>query len=477
MSRLRQELRDRDRCALVADRASRWNRGHHGADPACRSKKLSGARSRAPCGAPRCVENSNFPCPRRPSCGSDRRTTRLGLSTDDSSRFSGFHSAHVLIVIDEAPGVRPEVYEAIEGIRGAARCGCSRSEIRPWPAAPSDDAFTSARDLWRTFTINAFDTPNLHGLPLEALRHLPQGLPENVPIFAYRPRPYLATRRWVYEKLWESGEDSPFWQSRVLGSFPEQAENSLIPLIWLEAARSPKVLPDDEAQPYAGIDVAEAGGDETVCVVRTRAGRIIALRSWHGNSRGPVLAFLREFQGRLTEINYDRAWVGAYFADDFESFGFMNINGINVGEASHFPDRYRNLKAQLYWSLRERFQNGEVSGLNDDICISQLTSIRYEINPPGKSSLSPRKKLASAASSLRIVPRRSCWPTREPYPGIIGYYRQLVEHKAAVEAALKRGEQPPEPPRHNRLIDRYWASRAKWDAIREAREQVRDEEE
>jgi phage terminase large subunit len=418
-----------------------------------------------------------FPVPTQTELRLGPQNYALGLSTDDSSRFSGFHSAHVLIVIDEAPGVRPEVYEAIEGIRAGGQVRVLALGNPTVASGPFYDAFTSARDLWRTFTINAFDTPNLHGLPLEALRNLPQGLPENDPIFAYRPRPYLATRRWVYEKLWESGEDSPFWQSRVLGSFPEQAENSLIPLIWLEAARSPKVLPDDEAQLYAGIDVAEAGGDETVCVVRTRAGRIIALRSWHGNSRGPVLAFLREFKGRLTEINYDRAGVGAYFADDFESFGFMNINGINVGEASQFPDRYRNLKAQLYWSLRERFQNGEVSGLNDDICISQLTSIRYEINPPGQVQLESKEearkrgvKSPDRAEAVMLAYARA-------EPGIIGYYRQLVEHKAAVEAALERGEQPPEPPRHNRLIDRYWASRAKWDAIREAREQVRDEEE
>jgi hypothetical protein len=58
----------------------------------------------------------------------------------------------------------------------------------------------------------------------------------------------------------------------VLRSFPEQAEDSLISLKWLEVARPPKVLPNDEAELYAGIDVAEAGGDETVCAVRTRAG-------------------------------------------------------------------------------------------------------------------------------------------------------------------------------------------------------------
>jgi phage terminase large subunit len=191
------------------------------------------------------------------------------------------------------------------------------------------------------------------------------------------------------------------------GSFPEQAVDSLISLKWLEAARRPKVLPNDEAQLYAGIDVAEAGGDdETVCAVRTRSGRIVAMQSWHGNSRGPVIAFLRTFKDRLVEINFDRAGVGAYFATDFESFGFININGINVGEATDFPDRYRNLKAQLYWSLRERFQNGEVSGLDDEVSVTQLASVRYEINPRGQSRSSPKKKPASAASGLLIARRR-----------------------------------------------------------------------
>jgi len=88
-----------------------------------------------------------------------------------------------------------------------------------------------------------YETPNLEGLPLENLRLLPKGLSENYPTFKYRPRSYLVTRRWVYEKLWEWCEESPLWQSRVLGSFPEQAEDSLISLKWLEAARDPIEVP------------------------------------------------------------------------------------------------------------------------------------------------------------------------------------------------------------------------------------------
>jgi hypothetical protein len=65
-------------------------------------------------------------------------------------------------------------------------------------------------------------------------------LPASDPVFAYNPRPYLVTRRWVYEHYHEWGEDSPRWESRVRGEFPSQAEDALISLKWIEAASERK---------------------------------------------------------------------------------------------------------------------------------------------------------------------------------------------------------------------------------------------
>jgi hypothetical protein len=167
-----------------------------------------------------------------------------------------------------------------------------------------------------------------------------------------------------------------------------------------------------------------------VCVVRTRAGRIIAMESWHGNSRGPVLAFLRPFKGRLEEINYDRAGVGAYFGDDFESLGFIDINGVNVGAASEHPDRYRNLKAELYWSLRERFQEGGVSGLDDDVCISQLASIRYEINPRGQVQIESKEDARKRGVKSPDRAEAVMLAFADLNPGMLRYYRNLAEARS-----------------------------------------------
>jgi hypothetical protein len=213
----------------------------------------------------------------------------------------------------------------------------------------------------------------------------------------------------------------------VLGSFPEHSPDSLLSLRCLELAWEPKLKTDDEKELYVGIDVAEGGTDETVCVVRTKGGRIVETKAWRGHSRGPVLNFLRKFDGRVVQINYDKAGVGAYFADDFEDFGFIEINGINVGEASKFPDRFRNLKAELYWALREQFVKGRVSALQDELTISQLASIRYQINARGQVEIEskPARRQRGAQSPDRAEALMLAFA--DCTPGIIAYYKGLSE--------------------------------------------------
>ncbi|HSR09308.1 MAG TPA: hypothetical protein VLM42_19405 [Bryobacteraceae bacterium] len=150
----------------------------------------------------------------------------IGLSTDQCERFQGFHG-DILIIIDEAPGVRPQIYEAIEGIRAGGYVRVLALGNPTISSGPFYDAFTANREGWNLITISAFDTPNLQGLTLEKLLLLPDKELDNNPV------PYLTTRRWVREKYSEWGPGHPLWDSRVLGNFPEQAEDALISLSWL----------------------------------------------------------------------------------------------------------------------------------------------------------------------------------------------------------------------------------------------------
>src|SRR6266849_5891755 len=191
----------------------------------------------------------------------------IGLSTNEAVRFQGFHGEHVLIIADEAPGLRADMWEAIEGARAGGEVHIVALGNPTSTGGVFYDAFTAHRTGWKTFTIDAFRTPNLAGFTLEQLRALPPDLSDDAEIFQYRPRPYLVTRRWVYERFWEWGERSPHWEARVRGEFPTQAEDALISLAWLSAAQQREAI-DNGGPVRAGIDVAEAGEAETVLAIR-----------------------------------------------------------------------------------------------------------------------------------------------------------------------------------------------------------------
>ncbi len=321
----------------------------------------------------------------------------LGRSTDKGVNFQGFHArkdGFMLIVLDEAPGVPPSVYDAIEGVRAGGDVRVLALGNPDVPSGPFYDAFTVERSGWQTFTIDAFTSPNFEDeehpgqfLTLEDLLSLPEHRID------YAPRPYLITRRFVLEKYDEWGLNSPLWASKVRGQFPEQAADSLIWLEWLEQAK--RQLEGNQDDPWeAGIDVAGPGKDETVLVIRQ--GPVIeSLHSWaDADPRAVVLQALAEYP-QLSRIKVDCVGQGYYFARHLEDHGWRGrVVDVNVGLPSHQPEHYANLKAELYWGLRGRFQTGQVGWLTDTTAISQLAGLKYAANARGQIEIE-RKEVAA----------------------------------------------------------------------------------
>jgi hypothetical protein len=210
------------------------------------------------------------------------------MSTADSGRLQGQHSARLLVIIDETPAIDPDFWPSIEGTLSS---GDSRLLILGNPTVvggPFYDAFGRNRSSWTTFSISAFDTPNLAGLTVDSLLALPDAeLDDN-------PYPFLTTRRWVRQRHgeWFNGgiENSPLWASRVLGEFPTESTNALFPLSALEAARRPAVDPGRDV--VVGVDVAGPGKDRTVAIAVPSSmsapgpSRMRADRSWNSAGGG-----------------------------------------------------------------------------------------------------------------------------------------------------------------------------------------------
>lgn len=326
----------------------------------------------------------------------------LGLSTNEGVRFQGWHG-RILVVLDEAPGVLPEIWEAIEGIRAGGYVHVLALGQPALLGGPFYDAFHGQRANWRTITISAFDTPNLAGLCLDTGEHrfgspdpaAPNLLAMSAAELAANPRPYLTTRSWVREKWEEWGASrSPLWDIKVMGQFPAQSEDALIALAWLDAAKPLK--PGHERERLrAGVDVAGPGESETVVSVRQGPNRI-ALRAFtHSDARGPVLEFLGPFKDRMEQVNVDSIGQGHYFGLHLKDHGFT-VRPINVAETIGIDTRrFKNQKSAYYWALRERAQRGDLGGITDAIEQAQLLSVRYEHTAQGTILIVPKEKMVA----------------------------------------------------------------------------------
>jgi hypothetical protein len=291
----------------------------------------------------------------------------LGVSTDEPERFQGFHAKYLLIVIDEAPGVSHDIYESCISLMTGSN---SKMLVIGNPLSPSGwfyEAFKS--ELWNKIHISCFDCPNV----VEQLRSSggtdshpphPRILKSSVPL----PYPRLVTLDWIEDRKREWGEDSPIYQSRVLGEFPREGEDTLIPLAWLDREgtrdRGQRVGKDGTApnpdsrslSPLAmGVDVARYGSDETVFLVRDGR-RVLDVASTRGKSTmetcGRIIRIAERCAIRPEDIRVDDAGVGGGVVDRLREQG-RNVVAVNFASAASDQHHFLNLRAELFWRLRE----------------------------------------------------------------------------------------------------------------------------
>lgn len=288
----------------------------------------------------------------------------------DAEAFQGIHAAYVLVVIDEASGVPKVIWDAAETI-------ITSKESRMLAIGNPDDptgAFADSHappSTWNKIHISAFDTPNFTKEPVSEIARIS-----------------LLDPDWVEDKKKKWGEESPLYVSKVLGDFPEDASDTLIPISWLEMARSQYLMPEEET--ILGVDVARSGKDETVIVKRNGpVVRIISTVSQQDTmtTTGKIIQEMYRFTA--IEVKVDEVGVGGGVVDRLKELEHP-VLPLNAGGAASDPKRFLNARAEWYWHLRELFEPDERTGLpnididDDPTLFEQLASIRYEVKSNGK---------------------------------------------------------------------------------------------
>jgi len=297
----------------------------------------------------------------------------LGMSTDDPTRFQGFHAAHVLVIFDEAAGVDKGVWDAAEGQMAGEHCRWLAIGNPIEPSGPFYNACKS--ESW---------TPNVKSGKLVC--------------------PNLVTRRWVEDRRREWGEGSPLFESRVLGQFPTASEHALIPLTWvLEAqkrsssVRLEKPVPLNER--LIGVDVARSGADATVFLLR-EVNRVTDVEE-HRNlavteTAGRLILFAERHSVPWNQVFVDVIGIGAGVVDLLAEKG-RHVWPVNFGAAAQDPARYANVRAECYWLLRESVR----PDVPQSLCIpgtfgrlsAELASVDWSVTSGGKILLEPKDKV------------------------------------------------------------------------------------
>jgi hypothetical protein len=287
----------------------------------------------------------------------------FGAATDDPDKFQGVHAeGGVLVIIDEAGGVAPNIWAAVEGNMTNPE-NCRLLAI----GNPTDRSTQFYREFTtpgtHCITISAMDTPNFQSTDIT--------------------HPYLITRAWADDKAKRWGIDSPMYRSRVLAEFPDAGTDTLIPLSRIEAARARTIEPSLPTEIV--VDVARFGGDESVIGLR-RGDTVRTVWSARSNDlmelAGHAIAMRRTHDAETIKV--DSIGLGAGVVDRLKEVG----ESATEMNASHSPiekEKFANARAEWFWLLRERFISGEIDvDPDDDELAAQLSAIKYKMNSRGQ---------------------------------------------------------------------------------------------
>ncbi|MFM9629377.1 terminase large subunit domain-containing protein [Streptomyces galilaeus] len=301
--------------------------------------------------------------------------------------FQGIHARYVLVILDEACGINKQFWTAARAIATGEHC---RILAIGNPDDPSTEfARVCSSGRWNTIKVSAFDTPNFTG----------EEVPDEL-------REMLVSHAYAEEMLLEYGEESPTYISKVLGEFPSDAEDGVVRLSKVRACCRPRDVPwlaDQLAPVELGVDLG-AGGDETC--IRERCGVVVG-REWRFRERDPkktaarIVQAINESQAGLVKVDaIGIGWglVGMLQEKQSQGLHRATVVGVNVSEGSTRPDRFKNLRSQIWWEIGRQLsedQAWDMSGLEEgdrERLVSQLTAPKYTTDSAGRTVVEPKEE-------------------------------------------------------------------------------------
>ena len=317
----------------------------------------------------------------------------------------GFHAENVLYIIDEASGVRDDIFEPVLGAlstEGARLLMCGN------PTKITGFFYNSHhkdRGQYSTLHVDGRDSSRVD-------------------------------TRFIQTVVEMFGEDSDVFRVRVAGEFPRALPDSFIPMEWAEKASEGEAPATELVRRVdIGIDVARFGDDSSVLSPVLDLAVQEAPEVYHHNDTMELAgravqaikryALAHEWAAIHVKIDCDGLGVGVYDRlneqreeiiqaveeDRAERYRDLEPHDPRIpppfdlqivechfgGEGGTISDddpiEYQNSTGLMWGAVREALRNGTIHLWYDDKQISQLSNRKYAVNSSGKIELERKEAM------------------------------------------------------------------------------------
>lgn len=277
---------------------------------------------------------------------------KAAKAEEDPDTGQGFHCRFLLVVLDDAGGLDEWLWDTAENITTGDDCRIAATG-NPDHSGSKFAKVCDSHPLWYHIAVSVFDSPNF----TDEWREAPPDI-----------LPRLTTKTWVEERRTEWGEEDRRYVSKVLGRFPADHPDQVVPAADLAACYFAEPQPPDRLLPAElGVDVG-GGGDWTIIRERrgVRAGRRWARRTDKPEQAGDLLIEVINITG-ATSVKIDGIGIGWGLAGEVRNRikrGDVqhpcDVHVVIVSEKATDERKYKNLRAQLWWEVgREQCQRRE----------------------------------------------------------------------------------------------------------------------
>jgi hypothetical protein len=342
----------------------------------------------------------------------------MGMTAIDDNSFKGRHAKSVLIIFDECVGIHPDIWRAAKAMMTNANadvywlCICNPTDTssQAYTECQKGSEYEPARGRFKVMTISAMEHPNV----LAKLRGEEPPYPQAVGYEFIDTSiedlctPIEAEDATAGDVEW-NGEwyrPGPDFEGSVLGRWPSSTSDG----VWSDVAfrQATKKRDDFEFQfeneeLVLGADLAAGGRDYTTIVAR-RGRKVIHYETHNGWSAGEIAARMKEVAHDLVKpwedardirLQIDHDAVGySILHDHAADYNFITVSG---AQRSDLPDRYPNVRSQLWFATAELAMKGEVdlSGLPSDVLGElerQLKAPKWSLDASGRRTVEKKLK-------------------------------------------------------------------------------------